>query len=124
MSSIKSCGALPSMVHPTLCAVPKTSLIVPDNSRAMERGLIWRAIATMSSKVILPLCLTRKQQWFMASHITIYSSYYEALHQILFELHLRNYQFHKCSIFKNILDKNQDRHNISINFHSTYWGTL
>ena len=59
MSSITSCGARPSMVHPTLCAVPKTSLHVPESSRAIERGLITRAMLITSSNVMLPLCLTK-----------------------------------------------------------------
>lgn len=57
-SSITSCGARPSIVQPTLWAVPRTSFTVPDNSRAIERFLMVRAMLMMSSKVILPLCLT------------------------------------------------------------------
>lgn len=55
-----SCGGRPSMVQPIFCAVPKISLHVPLNSRAIERARNVRAIAKMSSKVMLPLCLTRK----------------------------------------------------------------
>lgn len=65
MSSIKSCGALPSMVHPTLCAVPRISLHVPCNSLAIDRGRIVRAIARISSNVIFPLCLTRNKKQYV-----------------------------------------------------------
>lgn len=61
ISSITSCGFLPSIVHPTECAVPNTSLHVPPNDFAIERGLICLAIAIMSSMVILPLCLTTRK---------------------------------------------------------------
>ena len=60
MSSITSCGGFPSTVHPTLCAVPRISLQVPESSRAIERGLITLAMLITSSMVMLPLCLTRK----------------------------------------------------------------
>lgn len=40
------------------CAVPKISLAVPLNSRAIDRGRNVRAMLIMSSNVILPLCLT------------------------------------------------------------------
>ncbi|CAG9804428.1 unnamed protein product [Chironomus riparius] len=53
MSSITSCAARPSIVHPTLCAVPKTSLHVPESSRAIERGLITRAMLITSSNEII-----------------------------------------------------------------------
>ena len=49
------------MVQPTLCAVPSTSLHVPANSRAMDRGRMTRAMLITSSKVMLPLCLTVAQ---------------------------------------------------------------
>jgi hypothetical protein len=58
MSSMMSWGARPSTVHPTLWAVPRISLMVPFNSRAIERGRITLAMLMMSSKVMLPLCLT------------------------------------------------------------------
>ena len=53
--SMRSCGSLPSTVHPTDCAVPKISRIVPERSRAPDRGLIVRAMEIMSSIVMLPL---------------------------------------------------------------------
>lgn len=37
------------MVQPTLCAVPRISLTVPDNSRAMLRARIVLAMARISS---------------------------------------------------------------------------
>merc|ERR1719370_2114736 len=52
-----SWGGFPSTVHPTLWAVPRISLPVPDSSRAIDRGLICLATSIMSSKVTLPLCL-------------------------------------------------------------------
>lgn len=58
ISSMISCGGRPSTVQPTLCAVPKISRTVPFNSRAIDLGLIVRAMDMMSSKVMLPLCLT------------------------------------------------------------------
>lgn len=61
MSSMTSWGARPSMVQPTLCAVPSTSLQVPESSRAIDRGRITRAMLITSSKVMLPLCLTISQ---------------------------------------------------------------
>lgn len=57
MSSIRSCGGLPSMVHPTDWQVPKISLTVPLSWRDIERGLMVRAIAMMSSIDRFPLCL-------------------------------------------------------------------
>lgn len=57
MSSMTSDGERPSIVQPTLWAVPSTSLQVPDSSRAIERGRITRAMLITSSKVMLPLCL-------------------------------------------------------------------
>lgn len=54
-----SCAGRPSTVHPTLCAVPKISRTVPLNSRAIDLGRIVRAMARMSSNVMLPLCLTK-----------------------------------------------------------------
>lgn len=68
MSSMTSCGARPSMVQPTLCAVPSTSFTVPDNSRAIERGRMTLAMLRMSSNVMLPLCLTERM-----SEIVIHS---------------------------------------------------
>ena len=62
MSSMMSCGARESTVHPTLCAVPRISLTVPCNSRAIERCRIVRAIAKISSNVMLPLCFTTTKQ--------------------------------------------------------------
>lgn len=38
--------------------MPKISLAVPLSSRAIERGLKVRAMLMISSKVMLPLCLT------------------------------------------------------------------
>lgn len=61
MSSMISCGGRPSIVHPMFCAVPKISLAVPLNSRAIERGRNVRAMVIMSSNVMLPLCFTVKQ---------------------------------------------------------------
>lgn len=58
MSSMISCGGRPSTVQPMFCAVPKISLAVPLNSRAIDRGRNVRAMAIMSSNEILPLCLT------------------------------------------------------------------
>lgn len=60
-SSITSWGCFPSTVHPTLWAVPRTSLQVPFSSRAIDLGRIVRAIAKMSSKEMFPLCLTAKE---------------------------------------------------------------
>ena len=57
-ASITSWGCWPSIVHPTLCAVPRISLTVPDNWRAILRGLIVRAMLITSSNVISPLCFT------------------------------------------------------------------
>merc|ERR1712066_486788 len=56
MPSMTSWGSIPSTVHPTDWAVPRTSFIVPENSLAMERGAITRAAAMMSSMEMLPLC--------------------------------------------------------------------
>lgn len=60
MSSMISCGGRPSTVQPMFCAVPKISLAVPLNSRAIERGRNVRAIEMMSSNVMFPLCLTKR----------------------------------------------------------------
>lgn len=60
MSSIISCGGRPSTVQPMFCAVPKISLAVPLNSRAIERVRKAFAMLIMSSNVMLPLCLTVK----------------------------------------------------------------
>ena len=57
--TIKSCGALPSTVQPTECAVPRISRMVPVRSRAPDRGLMVRAMLIMSSMVMLPLCWTK-----------------------------------------------------------------
>lgn len=62
ISSMMSCGGRPSTVHPTLCAVPKISRTVPLNSRAIDLGRIVRAIAKISSKLMLPLCLTKVKE--------------------------------------------------------------
>lgn len=62
MSSMMSCGGRPSIVHPMFWAVPRISLHVPLSSRAIERGRSVRAIARMSSKVMLPLCLTGREE--------------------------------------------------------------
>ncbi len=45
------------MVHPTDCAVPRTSFMTPENSLAMDLGFMTRAALMMSSMVMLPLCL-------------------------------------------------------------------
>lgn len=58
MSSIISCGGRPSTVQPMFCAVPKISLAVPLNSRAIDRGRNVRAMVMISSNEMLPLCLT------------------------------------------------------------------
>lgn len=58
MSSMMSCGGRPSTVQPMFCAVPKISLAVPLNSRAIERGRNVRAMLIMSSNETLPLCFT------------------------------------------------------------------
>lgn len=58
MSSMISCGGRPSTVQPMFCEVPKISLQVPLNSRAIERGRNVRAMLIMSSIEMLPLCLT------------------------------------------------------------------
>merc|ERR1719420_1453875 len=52
-----SCGARPSTVQPTDCAVPRISLMTPDSSLDMERGLMMRAASMTSSMLMLPLCL-------------------------------------------------------------------
>lgn len=64
-SSMISCAGRPSTVQPTLCAVPKISLTVPLNSRAIDLGRITRAIEIISSNVILPLCLTKIKNWII-----------------------------------------------------------
>ena len=56
--SMTSWGCMPSTVQPTDWAVPRISLTVPTNSRAMERSRMVRAIFRISSNVMLPLCLT------------------------------------------------------------------
>lgn len=68
-SSMTSCGARPSIVQPTLCAVPRTSFTVPDNSRAIERFLMVRAMLRMSSNVILPLCLTKMNEKLISEDV-------------------------------------------------------
>lgn len=62
ISSIRSWGALPSIVQPTDCAVPRISLTVPESSRAMDLGFITLAMVMTSSNVMLPLCLTGKKR--------------------------------------------------------------
>merc|ERR1719318_727624 len=49
-----SCGSWPSTVQPTDCAVPSTSFMVPENSLAMDLGLITLAAAMMSSMEMFP----------------------------------------------------------------------
>lgn len=64
ISSMISCGGRPSTVQPMFWAVPRISLAVPLNSRAIERGLKVRAMAMISSMVMLPLCLTvNRTRW-------------------------------------------------------------
>ena len=55
--SMTSCGGRPSMVQPTLWAVPRISLTLP--ARVLERdfGRILRAISMISSRGTLPECL-------------------------------------------------------------------
>ena len=56
ISSIKSCGGLPSIVQPTDWQVPRISFTVPLSCRAIDRGLIDLAIDRISSKERFPLC--------------------------------------------------------------------
>jgi hypothetical protein len=58
------CGCSWSTVQPTLCAVPSISLHVPASDLATLRGRITRAISTMSSMLMLPLCLMFFSCWF------------------------------------------------------------
>ena len=60
--SMRSWGSEPSTVHPTDWAVPRISRIVPERSRAPDRGRIVRAQLMMSSMVMLPLCWTRSRR--------------------------------------------------------------
>merc|ERR1712094_13930 len=50
-------GLLPSMLHPTALAVPRTSLQMPLNSLAKLLGRIWRTTLRNWAFVRLPLCL-------------------------------------------------------------------
>ena len=50
-------------MQPTDCAVPRISLIVPESSLAKDRCLICRAMLTISSKVMFPLCLTAESKY-------------------------------------------------------------
>lgn len=51
------CGCSWSTVQPTDWAVPSISLQVPARVLAQLRGRITRAISTMSSMEMLPVCL-------------------------------------------------------------------
>lgn len=42
---------------------PYSAFILPESSLAMERGLMTRAMPTISSKVTLPVCLTGNLKW-------------------------------------------------------------
>ena len=85
--SMRSCGSLPSTVHPTDCAVPKISRIVPERSRAPDRGLIVRAMEIMSSIVMLPLCETNAH--FKHIHLlAVASNYDDSTRVVKFELPL------------------------------------
>lgn len=58
IASIQSCGAFPSMVQPTDCAVPRISLTVPEKCLAIDLGLISLAMLKTSSIEIFPSCFT------------------------------------------------------------------
>merc|ERR1712002_537534 len=55
--SMTSWGSIPSTVQPTDWAVPRISFITPENSLAIDLGLITLAAPMISSMVMLPLCL-------------------------------------------------------------------
>lgn len=58
MSSMRSCGGLPSTVQPTDWQEPRISLTVPSSFLAIDLALMDFAIVRTSSKLTLPLCLT------------------------------------------------------------------
>merc|ERR1719481_1425538 len=55
--SMTSWGSIPSTVQPTDWAVPRISFITPENSLAIDLGLITLAAPMISSMVMSPLCL-------------------------------------------------------------------
>ena len=57
MSSMLSWGWWPSTLQPTDGEVPRISLMVPESSLARDGCRICRAVLTVSSKVMFPLCL-------------------------------------------------------------------